>query len=158
MTPGSLYCLDTSGFLDGFVRQYPPEVFAGLWDRMDALARQGRLLVPEEVMLELEYHADDAYQWLDDRSDAILVPTDGPIVSEVRSILGQFPRLAMSGSTRNRADPFVIATASVRNAVVITGERGGSESSPKIPFVCDGTGVDRDTFLGLVRRESWTFG
>lgn len=154
---GTRYCLDSSGFLDGFVRYYPPNIFASLWDRMDELCNESRLLVPEEVYQELEYHHDAAFRWIKDRRDALVVLTDANVANAVRDILADYPRLVMEGSTRDRADPFVIATAELHDAVVITGEKGGSESSPKIPFVCNGRGITCSGFLDLVQLEGWSF-
>jgi len=157
MTNGPLYCWDTSGFLDGFDRLYPPTVFASLWDRVDALCQAGRVLVPEEVYHELKHHHDDAYGWIREREDQVIVPTDLAIATEVRRILTHYPRLAMGGTSRNRADPFVIATASLKSALVVTGEVGGTERKPKIPYVCDGVGVGHGRFLDVVRTEGWSF-
>lgn len=151
------YCLDTSGFLDGYDRYYPPRIFSSLWDRMDALARSSRLIIPEEVYEELKVHHDDAFRWVEERKDELILPTDEKIIAEVQSVLEDYPRLVMAGSTRNRADPFVIGTASLTQALVVTGERGGTERSPKIPFVCDGKGIEHLDFLGLVQHEGWSF-
>jgi hypothetical protein len=152
-----LYCLDTSGFLDGDVRHYPPDVFTTLWERMDEIGTSSRLIVPEEVYLELQYHHDDAFQWIDGRKDSLVMPTDARVIAAVRALLRDYPRLAMEGGNRNRADPFVIATAGVREAVVVTGERGGTVRGPKIPFVCAERGIDQVDFLQLVQREGWSF-
>lgn len=154
---GRRFCLDTSGFLDGFVRYYPPETFQTLWDRMDALASSGRVVVPEEVYLELEHHHDAAFQWLNDRKEQVLVSTDALVVAATRELLTEYPRLAMEGSTRNRADPFVIATASLQKACVVTGESGGTEKSPKIPYVCGDQGIECLNFLAVVQLEAWSF-
>lgn len=157
MTTGPLYCWDTSGFLDGYVRRYPPGVFASLWDRVEGLCEERRVLVPEEVFRELRYHHDAAYRWVKDREDSVIVPTDGAVVTEVRRVLAAHAELAKEGSTRNRADPFVIATASLKGARVITGEIGGTARSPKIPYVCDQLGVAHGGFLSVVEQEGWSF-
>lgn len=143
--------------MDGYVRYYPPTIFGSLWERVDQLCNDTRILVPEEVYKELEYHHDDPFNWLKERSDSVLVPTDAEVAVAVRDILTEYPRLVMEGSTRDRADPFVIATAELHDAVVITGEKGGSEKSPKIPYVCDGRGVKCAGFLDLVQLEGWSF-
>lgn len=153
----SLYCLDTSGFFDGYIRYYPPDIFSTLWDNMDHLCGVSRLLIPEEVYREIEYHHDEAFTWVEARKEATLVPTDAGLALRVRVILKDYPRLIMRGSTRNRADPFVIATAELRSAIVITGERGGSEQNPKIPYVCKQRNIRWATFLELLRLEGWSF-
>lgn len=153
----AIYCLDTSGFLDGYSRNYPPDIFESLWDRVEGLASEGRLLVPEEVYAELGHHHDAAYAWMKERKDALVVPTDAGIAMKVRGVLAASPRLVMEGSTRNRADPFVVATAELRGSAVVTGERGGTERSPKIPSVCRDRGIPCMTFLEMVQVEGWSF-
>lgn len=54
----------------------------------------------------------------------------------------------------------MIAIAKLRDAIVITGEIGGNENRPKIPYVrpkipyvCEQIGVECIGFLELIRRE-----
>ena len=55
-----LYCFDTSAFLDGWSRYYPPEVFHSLWeDNMNDLVGDGRIISSIEVLNELEEKDDD---------------------------------------------------------------------------------------------------
>ncbi len=35
------YCVDTSGWLDGWERHYPPDVFPSLWTTLDELIGAG---------------------------------------------------------------------------------------------------------------------
>lgn len=100
------YSVDTSAFLDGWVRHYPPEQFPSLWDRMDILARSGRLRLSEEVLVEIERHDDSLNQWLQDRRAQLIVATTTEVTAAVQEILRSHERLVMSGSGRNRADPF----------------------------------------------------
>ncbi len=59
---------------------------------------------------------------------------------------------------RNRADPFVIALAQVRDAVVATGEGGdGNAKKPRIPYACEQIGLDCIRFLDVVRAGGWRF-
>ena len=64
----------------------------------------------------------------------------------------------MNMKGRNRADPFVIALASVRGATVVTGEGSdGTDSRPKIPYICEVMGLLCTRFLGVVQTEGWRF-
>ena len=38
------YCVDTSGWLDGWQRHYPPDVFPTLWAKIDALVTAGEII------------------------------------------------------------------------------------------------------------------
>ena len=54
----------------------------------------------------------------------------------VTEIMARWGRLVDSRKLRSRADPFVIATAKVAGAIVVTSEGYGTESKPQIPYVC----------------------
>ncbi len=73
------------------------------------------------------------------------------------SILDIHERLVMSGRGRDRADPFVIAVGLLKSATVVTGEKGGTQNRPKIPFVCDDLGIPCFGLIDLIRQEDWVF-
>jgi len=41
------YVFDTSALIAAWVRTYPPDLFPRVWDEMDSLASNGRLVMPE---------------------------------------------------------------------------------------------------------------
>ncbi len=57
------YSIDTSAILDGWNRYYPPDVFPGLWRRLEGLIGDGHLKATEEVRMELERKDDEAFSW-----------------------------------------------------------------------------------------------
>lgn len=153
----SVYCLDTSALLDGWTRYYPPDVFPGIWRRIDDLVDDSRLIAPEEVRVELARKDDDVYAWAGERDD-LFVPVDEPIQIELVGILESFPRLVNTQRNRSMADPWVVALARVRKTTVLTGEvRSGKLERPRIPDVCDQLDIPCLNFLELLRREEWTF-
>lgn len=151
-----VYCVDTSAFLDGYSRYYPPEIFPGLWGRMDALAATGRIIAPQDVLLELAKRSDSTHGWAKNHQQ-MFVEVDGFQEVKVREILRGYPKLVGVGGGRNQADPWVIALAHVHSAMVVTGERGGTSASPKIPFICAQLGIECISFIDMVRMEGWTF-
>jgi len=83
---------------------------------------------------------------------------DGEIQEAVTEILAAHPRLVESGGKRSAADPFVIAVARVHKCAVVTGESAsGKITKPRIPDVCAALGIEVLSFLGVFRREGWTF-
>ena len=104
------YCVDTSGWLDGWQRHYPPDVFPSLWTKLDALVGSGDILSSEEVYLELKKKSDELHDWIQARKQ-MLVPLDEPIQLKAAALLLEFPRLVDTLRGRSKADPFVIATA-----------------------------------------------
>lgn len=153
-----VYSVDTSALLDGLRRHYPESIFVSLWDNVDDLVSAGRLLASEEVLEELKVRDDDALAWLQAREDAMIVPTDRAVAAEVTNVLRAHPNLVKGMRGRNRADPFVIAVARLRSAVVVTGEANdGTSARPKIPFVCGELGIRCIRLLELIQEEGWRY-
>lgn len=153
--PASVYCIDTSSVIDWHERFYPPESFPSLVPLVDGLIHTGRLFMSEEVALELHAKTAAAGTWCAKRKDRLVLPTDVAVATAVRDVLREHPRLVGALKNRNRADPFVIAVARLKGAVVVTGEMGGTADRPKIPYVCSQFGIQCITFTDLIRAEGW---
>lgn len=151
-----MYSIDTSALLDAWVRHYPPEHFPNFWRRIEDLILEGRFVVSEEVLHDINKHDDPLAEWLNARQSEVVMRTDNDIAEAVRQILQTHERLVMSGG-RSRSDPFVIAVARLRHATVVTGEKGGTARRPKIPSVCADMGIPCIELLAMIRREGWVF-
>ncbi len=158
MSRDQIYSVDSSAIIDGLERYYPEQQFPALWVRVDELIAAGRFVISDEVHDELQRKDEVARRWCETRKDAIVVPTDGEVVTAVRGILRDHPLLVKAMKGRSRADPFVIAVASVKDGTVVTGEgNDGTATRPKIPSVCGEMKIDCCRFLDLIRREGWSF-
>lgn len=151
------YVFDTSALIGAWVRTYPPDLFPRVWDEMDSLASNGRLVMPEEVLEELGKQDDELLAWVKARAEAIVVPTTRAMMLEARAVLVDHPHLTKTGTGRGKADPFVIALASLRGFPVVTQEQGGSASKPRIPYVCGERGIECMSALEVIRTEGWRF-
>jgi predicted nuclease of predicted toxin-antitoxin system len=152
-----VYVIDTSALLDGWIRYYPADVFPSLWSQLEEMIKTGELVSPDEVLLELGQKDDEIRKWAKANS-TMFVPLDEDIQNATQEILIQFPRLVGAMKDRNRADPFVIALAKVKDAIVVTGEKSsGTGDRPRIPNVCDHFGISHRTLLQLIRDKGWTF-
>lgn len=150
------YSLDTSGFLDAWVRNYPVDVFPTIWQQMDVAARNGTLVASDEVLRELERKEDGAHAWVKDRPQ-MLVALDSEIEEQVRYIMQRYPRLVDTKKGRSVCDPFVIAVARVRRLTVITAENAtGKLEVPRIPDVCGDLGIPWIRMLDFFREQRWT--
>lgn len=88
----------------------------------------------------------------------MLLPLTEAVQEQAAQLLSQYPRLVDTRRNRSKADPFVVATAIVLDAVVVTGEiRTGKLDKPRIPDVCDANGVRCIGFLQMIRELSLTF-
>ncbi len=152
-----LYCFDTSAFMDAWSRHYPPDVFPGLWTELDRLAANGGIIAPDEVLRELGKKDDELHGWSKARAAMFIAP-DAAQQQLVRDTLSRFPRLVDTRKGRSGADPFVIALAKARSAVVVTGEKNeGTLDKPRIPTVCEALDVEYMNMLQFIRRNRWTF-
>ena len=151
------YCVDTSGWLDGWQRNYPPDVFPTLWSKVEVVIDAGDIFSSEEVYIELQKKDDEIHDWMKARKE-MLVPLSEEIQTIASDLLFEFPRLVDTLRNRSKADPFVIATAIDRNATVVTGEPiTGNMTKPRIPDVCNVRGVRCINFLQMIRELKLTF-
>jgi len=152
-----IYCVDSSAWLDGWVRDYPPDVFPSMWEKLAECVAAGVLKCSEEVYVELKKKDDGLYDWLKAHKK-VLVPIDEASQGIVLELLEAYPRLVDTHRNRSQADPFVIATAEQLQAVVVTGEKPrGKLDVPKIPDVCDARNIRCISFLEMLRELGWTF-
>jgi Domain of unknown function (DUF4411) len=154
-----IYCVDTSAWLDGWARDYPPDVFPSLWDKLAECVTAGVLKCSEEVYVELEKKDDGLHDWLKVRKE-VIVPIEEEIQRNVLKLLASHPRLVDTHRSRSQADPFVIATAERlgRDTVVVTGEKPrGKQDTPKIPDVCAVRRLRCINFLEMLRELGWKF-
>lgn len=155
-----IYCIDTSAWLDGWARDYPPEVFPSLWEKLAESIEAGVLRCSEEVYVEIEKKDDGLHDWLRARKATVVVPIDREIQASVLELLAAYPRLVDTHRNRSQADPFVIATAERlgKDTVVVTGEKPrGKLDTPKIPDVCGVRGLRCITLLDMLRELGWKF-
>jgi hypothetical protein len=150
------YCFDTSALIECWSRSYPPDVFPGLWLKMDELVTRQQVLCPEEVRVELTRQEDELAKWASARPH-MFVPLDEAIQRSTSELLAQHQLLMKATKNRNGADPFVIATAQVKSLTVVTEEQGGTPAKPKIPSVCQALGVPCVNVLSFLRDQGWSF-
>jgi hypothetical protein len=152
------YSLDTSALLDGWRRHYAPDVFPGVWQRLDELIHDGHLRASEEVFQEVRKKDDEVTKWVKERRKVLFVEADDELQTALRRIMRDYPKLVDTRAGRSAADPFVIALAQITECAVVTGERPThSPNRPNIPDVCRAISVECISLLELLRREGWTF-
>ena len=152
----TVYCFDTSAFIETWTRDYPPDVFPGVWDGIGDLIRNGKLISPDMVRRELREKSDLVSEWTEQFANLFVDP-DVEQIEQVRMIVNRFPRIIEERRARNEADPFVIGLAYLRGLVCVTEESTGNDTNIRIPYVCKRLGVDCVDTLALMRREGWQF-
>ena len=152
------YSIDTSSLIQGWQRAYPPMMFRRLWENIDGLMEEGRLIASIEVYYELQRKDDELGQWAKERKSELFVDIDEDLQIELLSLMRKYPRLVDTKTGKSGADPFVVALAKITpNCLVVSDEAGGSPKSPKIPTVCSAENLTCLTLLKLIEREKWSF-
>lgn len=154
----AIYSLDTSSLVTAWWRNYPPDVFRPVWDHMDILIHNGIVRASREVLTELERQDDDLYQWCRVRDDDFFIDLEEDLQDAVTALLAKYPKLVATG--RNKADPFVIALATLSkpNPLIIVTEESpsnGSAKRPNIPFICINEGLTTNPFITLLRNTGF---
>ena len=108
-----IYCVDT-GSLIKLNRDFPQDVFPGVWENMDRLAASGRLEAPAEVLQEIERGDDELVSWARQHRGMFKRP-DADQITAVQEILAAFPSLVDASKETPDADPFVVALAKAGN-------------------------------------------
>ena len=150
------FCVDTSGWLDGWHRYYPRDVFPSLWQNVEERVNGSDIIASEEVYVEVQKKDDDLHEWMKQRK-FMLIPANESVQGCVAQVLRTYPRLVDTLKGRSQADPFVIATAVETGSVVVTGESVGTATRPRIPFVCQQLGIRCITFLDMIRELKLTY-
>jgi hypothetical protein len=149
------FCFDTSAILDAWVRHYPPDVFATIWERMDQAARAGQIFVIDEVVTELKRKDDGIYKWIEDR-ESMIVSIETDVQNCLVRIMEKYPRVVDTKKNRSGCDPWVIALAQARGFSVVTAEKAsGSLIKPKIPDVCKDLAVPYVEVVDFFRKQGW---
>lgn len=154
-----VYCIDTSAFIAAWQESYPQENFPRVWERLDGLIAEERLVAPVEVLRETRKRSDELYAWLKERG-GMFRELEEAIQIEAANVLANYPRLAGARKLRTSADPFVIALARVEGFQIVTDEKPtGSLNRPNIPDVCADMGMPGAmNVLQLIRAEKWVVG
>lgn len=102
-----VYIIDTCSIAH-LHRNFPPDIFTRIYERIDLIIKEGRLIAPNEVKREIEAGDDDISKWLSDRQEMIR-PTTIEIIHEVEGIIFRSPPIADEKKEKPVADPFLIA-------------------------------------------------
>jgi len=153
-----VYVIDTSSILDWLKRYYSNDVFPALWDKVHDLIAEERLIAPYEVYKEIQVGGDEITKWASKHEEMFVAPSDseqsfvGDMISNSKVTT---PKKTKSGLW---ADPWVVAMAKEKEAIVITGEQARNVfPASRIPDVCKLYKIRCGTFLELMRLEKWVF-
>lgn len=164
-----IYVFDTSSLRS--LQHFYPRVFRSIWDGLDGLVAQQKLISTREVFNELERQAvsDDVLKWAKGNKALFSTPT-GPELQFVAEIFKIKHFQGLIGAQQRLkgtpvADPFVIACAKIKQGTVVTEEgwqRGGKPltlkpNAAKIPNVCSHFKIPCIDLEEFMHQQGWTF-
>ncbi len=152
----ALYSFDSSAFINPFRRYYPPDLFPRFWEEVAQRIAAGEIIASEVVRDEIDEKDDELKAWVRAQT-GLFVPVDEAQQDEVAAIMGRFPTWVDVESSKNNADPFVIALAKAKGLAVVQDEGNGSDQNPKIPFVCRQFGVRPLKVVDFIREIGLRF-
>jgi hypothetical protein len=160
----NVYCFDSSALMDMWNTMYPPDVFGVVWTALEEAIAAGAAIAPKEVLREIEDGRDELVPWAK-RNKQMFIEEDEELYEVAHQVAHTYPNLIDAGKNGIDADPWIIALASQRNAIVITHEKktghkkfGMKEPRVKIPDVCDFMGLKRATVAEFLRDRGVRLG
>jgi hypothetical protein len=164
-----IYVFDTSSLRA--LQHFYPRVFKSIWEGLDSLAQQQRLISTREVFNELERQAvsEEVLTWAKANKAMFTTPGNAELqfVAEIfkikhfQALIGVQQRLKGTPV----ADPFVIACARINNGTVVTEEGWQRPTNPlrlkpgaaKIPNVCAHFNIPCVDLEEFMHQQGWTF-
>jgi hypothetical protein len=154
------YCVDTSSLV-ALKWNYPRKSLRPLWELLEQLADDGRLIAPHEVLRELDRVEDEMKAWAKARS-GIFVPIDGEQGNALKEIQVEFPGVSAAAKQGPHADPWCLAlsllrTRSGEDIYLINEEKDTVTKSDKIPYVARHFKVQSARVLDVPSLEGLEF-
>jgi hypothetical protein len=137
-------------------RLYPEARFPSVWDSINRLAGEGRLIAPQEVRKEVLRGDDELVAWTRAHPQ-VFQPLDEQQQGAVAEVLRDFPYLAGATGERPQADAFVIALAKIRISSLFSQRCAVIAADKAVRSVCRALGIECLRLLDLFERENWTF-
>ena len=150
------YSLDSDAIINAW-RDYPIVNFPNIWEWVELLGSEQIGGMSEVVFKELERGGDECYNWFKERKELFVYPNDEEIQYEVRRLVNTYNNFGLT-TGKNEGDPYVIALAKVKGAVVVTNESPSNDmNGPKIPDICRVEGIQRIKFVQVITKEGVVF-
>lgn len=154
-----IYVFDTTSFR--VLGNYFPENFPTFWENIEQLIHKEGLISVKEVYSELENQAKGhLLKWVESNKKIFLAPhqEETKIVAEIFKVKHFLQLVNIKSISKGTAvaDPFLIASAKIRNACVVT-EEVFKNNGAKIPNVCNHFDVTCTNVAGFMANEGWKF-
>ena len=147
--------------LSTLFRNFYRSRFPSLWEKVDAIVDEGRLVSTREVLNEINDSSIIALRdWAKDHGDIFTTPTaeEGLFVAQIFSIRHFQQNIEQKKLYKGgyNADPFVVAKAAVIKGTVVTMEEHAPNAA-KIPNICERFDIPCLSLEKFMEAESWEF-
>jgi hypothetical protein len=155
-----MYIFDTSSFRELF--HFYPQRFPTLWQSFQALIESGSIISVKEVIHEMSVGGDDHpdTKWAKSHRTIFKEPNveEAQFIAEIFKVEHFQQSLEQKKLLKGGhfADPFIIASAKINSATVVTQERCKLNGT-KIPNICDAFNIKYTNFEGFMELEEWKF-
>jgi len=155
-----MYIFDTSSF-SGMFKFYPKR-FPTLWGLFNELINDDKLISVDEVYMEIQSFDQQNRIWVEKNKSIFHPPSsdEGAFIQEIfKAKNGHFQqsigdaKLLKGGFC---ADPFIIASAKIKNGTVVTEEKLKPNGS-KIPNICEHFQIACLNLEKFMEKENWEF-
>lgn len=155
-----MYVFDTSSFIKIF--GFYPKRFPSLWRSFEELRTEGKIVSVHEVFKEIKDRSGDITAWAENNKSIFHAPTaeEANFITSLFTVRnGHFQHIIKRENVLKGtpvADPFIIASAKVKSAAVVT-EELYKENGSKIPNICKHFEIECLTLEGFMEKEEWEF-
>ena len=146
------YVIDSSALFD-LKKNYPPNVFKGVWDNFHRLCDERIIISVREVYNEIKRGSDWLVEWADQHDKIFLEPQTVEEFKLIGELQEKNPSWIDANSDKPAADPFVIACAVTNKITIIQHE----SSHRNLPLIAKGLGVNCIRLQELFEIEKWEF-
>ncbi len=164
----SVYIIDTSSLTQAHRVYYPFDIAPSFWEFMKQQFNNGSFIYTNKVAFEIKRGNDALADWTQTQLSSGIefdCHTDTSIMGHYGSIMSWGNSNSQYNSTAKRdfsqfdnADPFAVATAIEKSAIVVSQEISAptSQKNIKLPDVCAQFGVDHIDTFKLLRTLGFT--
>lgn len=154
-----LYVVDTSEWINLF-RYYPEKTFPRLWENIETLIYDERMVSHKIVLDEIQRGNDKLVKWCKDHRK--MFHDDPWVYTQAMNITYEHPTLIKPDAKHEDADPYIIALAmhyknllTNYTPIIVTDENVHRVSG--IPYVAKAYDIDTCKLLELFKKENWKF-
>lgn len=135
----------------------PASIFPSLWEKLDQYISSEKIIIIDQIKEECINRNNELKDWFGNYNSKILETLkDTEILIETKRIMNQFSNIIDPLSPRDQADPYIVATANIKDLTVVT-EEAFKHSKINIPYICQQLDIECIKVKDFYKQENWRF-